>query len=48
MNIKMRLCSIDDLEKLQNIGYETYNETFRTMNSQETNDLIMKKIIKNI
>ncbi len=36
MNIKIRPCSIDDLKKLQIIGFETYNETFRTMNSQET------------
>ena len=46
MNLKIRLCSIDDLEKLQNIGYETYNETFSTMNSQETMDKYLQESFK--
>ena len=43
MNIKIRPCSIDDLKKLQNIGFETYNETFSTMNSQETMDKYLQE-----
>ena len=33
MNINIRQCSIADLDKLQSIGYETYDETFRAMNT---------------
>jgi len=36
--INIRQCSIADLDRLQSIGYETYDETFRAMNSQETID----------
>jgi len=43
MNLKILPCSIDDLEKLQDIGYETYNETFNTMNSQETMDKYLQE-----
>ena len=43
MNINIRRCSIADLEKLQSIGYETYDETFRAMNSQETIDKYLQE-----
>ncbi len=43
MNIRIRPCSINDLDKLQNIGYETFNETFRMMNTQETMDMYLQE-----
>lgn len=36
MNIKIRKCTADDIDDLEAIAYETYNETFRPMNSKET------------
>ncbi|MCK4976570.1 MAG: GNAT family N-acetyltransferase [Anaerolineales bacterium] len=43
MNINIRQCSIADLDKLQSISYETYDETFRAMNSQETIDKYLQE-----
>ena len=43
MNINIRKCSIADLDKLQSIGYETYDETFRSMNIQETMDKYLQE-----
>jgi len=43
MNINIQPCSIVDLEKLQSIGYETFDETFRKMNSQETMDKYLQE-----
>ena len=43
MNIDIRPCSISDLDKLQSIGRETYDETFRTMNSQKTMDTYLQE-----
>ena len=43
MTINIRQCSIADLDKLQSIGYETYDETFRAMNSQETIDKYLQE-----
>ena len=43
MNINIRSCSINDLDQLQSIGHETYDETFRTMNSQEKIDKYPQK-----
>ncbi len=43
MYINIRPCSITELDKLQAIGYETYDETFRTMNSQETIDSYLQE-----
>lgn len=36
MDISIRVCTETDLELLQQIGYETYDETFRSMNTVET------------
>lgn len=36
MDISIRVCNEKDLELLQQIGYETYDETFRQMNTAET------------
>jgi len=38
MIIDIRLCLLNDLEVLQEIGFETFDETFRPMNSPETMD----------
>ncbi|MDX8344531.1 GNAT family N-acetyltransferase [Rossellomorea sp. YZS02] len=35
MNIKMTKCTVEDSRKLQEIGYETFKETFEDQNSQE-------------
>ncbi|SDJ73972.1 GNAT family N-acetyltransferase [Salimicrobium halophilum] len=35
MNIKMIRCTVEDSRKLQEIGYETFKETFEDQNSQE-------------
>jgi ribosomal protein S18 acetylase RimI-like enzyme len=43
MTINIRQCSIADLDKLQSIGHETYDETFRAMNSQETIDKYLQE-----
>lgn len=38
MNINIRQCLLNDLEALREIGLETFDETFRSMNSPETMD----------
>ncbi|MCP4111422.1 MAG: GNAT family N-acetyltransferase [Desulfobacteraceae bacterium] len=43
MNIRIRPCSVTDLDKLQSIGYETSDETFRPMNTQETMDMYLQE-----
>ena len=43
MKIEIRPCSTNDLDELQNIGYETYDETFRSMNSPETMDKYLQE-----
>ncbi|MBW2252326.1 MAG: GNAT family N-acetyltransferase [Deltaproteobacteria bacterium] len=43
MNINIRPCLITELDMLQKIGYETFNEAFRSMNSQETMDKYFQK-----
>ncbi|MFD2923930.1 GNAT family N-acetyltransferase [Halobacillus naozhouensis] len=35
MNINMTRCTLEDSRKLQNIGYETFKETFEDQNSPE-------------
>lgn len=35
MTIKIKRCSLEDLRKLQEISYETFNETFKHQNSPE-------------
>ncbi|SDP64292.1 GNAT family N-acetyltransferase [Halobacillus aidingensis] len=35
MNIKMTKCTVEDSRKLQEIGYETFKETFEDQNSKE-------------
>jgi ribosomal protein S18 acetylase RimI-like enzyme len=43
MNINIRLCSLKELDTLQEIGYETYDDTFRSMNTQETINKYLQK-----
>lgn len=43
MNIKIRPCLLSDLETLRMIGLETFDETFRPMNSSETIDQYLEK-----
>jgi len=43
MNIHLRPCLLSDLEALQAIGRETYDETFRAMNTPETMDQYLAK-----
>jgi diamine N-acetyltransferase len=35
MTINIKRCNFEDLHKLQEIGYETFNETFKHQNSEE-------------
>ncbi|CAM3788694.1 spermidine/spermine N(1)-acetyltransferase [Aeromicrobium ponti] len=35
MTINMKRCTLEDLSKLQEISYETFNETFKDQNSPE-------------
>ena len=42
-NIHIRPCQISDLETVRTIGYETYDETFREMNTQETMDKYLEE-----
>ena len=36
MDISIRECTVRDLELLQQIGYDTFDETFRSLNTTET------------
>jgi len=35
MNMNIKLCTLADLSQLQEISYETFNETFKRQNSPE-------------
>ena len=39
----IRLCQENDITSLQQIGYETYDETFRSMNSEESMEAYLKE-----
>ena len=43
MNILIRHCLLNELETLHLIGYETFDETFRSMNSPETMDTYLNE-----
>lgn len=43
MDVKIRICLKIDLDKLQSISYETFDETFRSMNSYDTMDTYLEK-----
>lgn len=43
MNITIRACKLEDIEVLQQISYETFNETFRDQNSPENIDHYLEK-----
>jgi diamine N-acetyltransferase len=43
LNITIRPCQLSELETLRAIGYETYDETFRSMNTQETMDRYLEE-----
>lgn len=43
MNIDIRQCLLDELDILRIIGLETFNETFRPMNSPETMDRYLEE-----
>lgn len=36
IDVSIRLCGTDDLDTLRQIAYETYDQTFRSMNAEET------------
>lgn len=38
MSLNIKPCLLSDLETLRSIGYETYDDTFRAMNTPETMD----------
>ncbi|MBT2757661.1 GNAT family N-acetyltransferase [Mesobacillus foraminis] len=43
MTIKLKTCTIEDLLTLQEISYETFNDTFKDQNSPENMDSYLKK-----
>jgi diamine N-acetyltransferase len=43
MKIKIKQCNLVDLHKLQEISYETFNETFRVQNSPENMNAYLEK-----
>ena len=43
MNINIRQCLLDELDILRIIGLETFNETFRLLNSPETMDRYLEE-----
>ena len=43
MNITIRQCLLNELDTLRLIGYETFEETFRPMNSPETVDKYLQE-----
>lgn len=43
MNITIKKCTLDDLHMLQEISYETFNETFKHQNSPENMHAYLEK-----
>ena len=43
MTINIKQCTIQDLRKLQEISYETFNETFKDQNSPENMNAYLEK-----
>ena len=46
MNIKIQVCSERQIETLQRISYETFNETFKGMNTAETMERYLTESFK--
>ncbi|WP_458119510.1 GNAT family N-acetyltransferase [Paenibacillus sp. Z6-24] len=44
MNISIRKCTVEDAQQLQQIGYETFEETFRDQNSPGDEALEIERI----
>lgn len=43
MTINMKKCTLEDLSRLQEISYETFNETFKKQNSPENMEAYLEK-----
>ncbi|TQR12947.1 GNAT family N-acetyltransferase [Psychrobacillus soli] len=43
MTINIKKCTVGDLQKLQEISYETFNETFKHQNSPENMNIYLEK-----
>lgn len=43
MNIKIKKCTLEDSRKLQEVSYETFNETFKDQNSPENMNVYLEK-----
>lgn len=43
MTINMKKCTLEDLSRLQEISYETFNETFKEQNSPENMEAYLEK-----
>jgi hypothetical protein len=48
MDIQIRPCLLNDLEMLRMIGLETFDETFRPMNSAETMDKYLEESFSSV
>jgi hypothetical protein len=46
MDVSIRLCGTDDLDTLRQIAYETYDQTFRSMNTEETMNKYLETAFK--
>jgi diamine N-acetyltransferase len=43
MTIKIERCTLEDLHQLQEVSYETFNETFKNQNTPENMDAYLEK-----
>ena len=43
MTINIKKCTLEDLRKLQEISYETFNETFKDQNSPENMNAYLER-----
>lgn len=43
MTINIKLCNLEDLHKLQDVSYETFNETFKNQNSPENMNAYLER-----
>jgi diamine N-acetyltransferase len=43
MTINIKKCTLEDLRKLQEISYETFNETFKHQNSPENMNAYLER-----
>ena len=45
MTTYIEKCTLEDIQKLQEISYETFNETFKNQNSPENMNFYLEKAL---